>query len=262
MQSWLPEAFEPDQKTVYTNEAAVAEFSSDGAVLTLEPTGYGDDGPRFRSETGFTDRQTLMAQLNQSEREQVFELVEMDVAADYEKREKQLIAKQEQQLSEALADGEQRLQTWQDDFASRLEAHVENELKAASAAAARLAVQLAGKIVRAVVPLDPEILTRNIETMLFKIKGNAAVDVTVNPTDAAWLESHPDIVARLGLNEIVADRRIEPGSCLIRSGCQEWDATLTGQLESLSELVEEMIATSADAEGVAKTEVVDEPGLD
>ena len=262
MQSWLPEAFEPDQNTVYTNDEAVAEFSSDGAVLTLEPTGHGDDGPRFRRESGFTDGQTLMAQLTQSEREQVFELVEMDVAADYEEREQQLIAKQEQQLAEALADCERRLQTWQEDFASRLETHVERELKTASAAAARLAVQLAGKIVRATVPTDPEILTRNIETTLFKIKGNAAVDVTVNPVDAAWLESQPEIVARLGLNNIVADRRVDPGSCLIRSGCQEWDATLTGQLESLSELVEEMIATSDDAEGVAETEVVDEPGLD
>ena len=95
-----------------------------------------------------------------------------------------------------------------------------------------------------------------IETALFKIDGTKSLCVSVNPLQAEWLETQDDVKKKLGITEVVSDRRIEAGGCLIKTENQEWDVTVNGQLKYLSDLVEEMI-TTADAPELSGEEGTD-----
>ncbi len=110
---------------------------------------------------------------------------------------------------------------------------------------ARDAVQMAEKIVRQSVAVAPEALARVVETTLFKIYADAPLTLRTNPLDAAWLSSQNELTERLHIGQIVADRRIDQGGCVIQCEGREWDATLARQLDTLGEIVAEMIATQA-----------------
>ena len=216
----------------------------------------------FRKESRFADPASLLNNLTPEERVLLFDLVEQDVAREYEDREVAIRAEQEAALAAAAAEYEARLAAWSKDFGARLHDRSETGLNEIAKASANLAVQLAGKITRELVPLDPEILVRAMRTTLFKIPGGQQVRIAVHPEDAAWLEQHPELVRELQLESIESDRRIERGGCVLRSGVREWDATLSGQLESLGEIVREAIATSGSDPQPVAPEENDDPGLE
>ncbi len=256
MQKWLPDSFGSDGAT------ATAVLHTDDAIFEAEDTAPGDpldDKNRlFMSESGFSGPEAIMAHLTREERAQVFELVEQDIAKVYEDQEVELRTKLEADLDEARQGFDTALAT----FSVHLKQAMENHIKETADASARLATQLAEKIVRKKVSMDQEILARAIETALFKIEGTKSITVSVNPGQAEWLEAHDGVREKLGIQEIVSDRRIEPGGCLLKTEKQEWDATVSGQLKYLSELVEEMIITG-DAPDLSGEEGTDaKPDLD
>ena len=69
-----------------------------------------------------------------------------------------------------------------------LEAVVQADLSAAAAGAARLAIQVAGKIVRGSVAVDQAVLTRALETILFKQQAaaTAAGDLSARRRASGW----------------------------------------------------------------------------
>ena len=116
-----------------------------------------------------------------------------------------------------------------------------------SGACARLAVELAEKIVRSRVEGDPAIIARAVETALRCGDSGSQLTVTAAPEDAAWLEGEDELRERLGITRVVADRRISRGGCLVDDGQREWNATLEGQLETLAEVIDEWIVTAGDS---------------
>ncbi len=238
MQKWLPDEFGSGAT------AAVAELPADAWESLPETSADQRSADRFLKESRFADPSSLMANMTQAERGMVFELVEQDVAREYEEREEELKRSHADEIARIQAEYESRLQRWIDEFGSRVAAHTEETLHAIGQAAARTAVQIAGKILRATVPLDPEILVRALQTSLYKVPGSQPVTVRMNPDDATWLQERGDLLSKMHIDLIEGDRRIEAGGCLVQSGTGEWDATLGGQLESLGEIVHEAIATA------------------
>ncbi|MBU2502856.1 flagellar assembly protein FliH [bacterium] len=243
MQKWCPEPFDFPVPTA-TMPAPPAAFEAAGprhSLLTGSQT-----AERFRKETGFSTPEALMTHLTADERATVFELVEIDVAAEYQKRE--------EVLREEFARREQEIQAefrnWGESFARE----VEVELQATAKASVDLACDLAERIVRTAVSLDREILARVIENTLFKIQSGHPLEVTANPEDAAWLEGDPVLRERLRIGKVVPDRRMERGGCRIQCEGREWDASLKGQLDSLTDMVREMIAAPVDIPGSSPTE--------
>jgi flagellar biosynthesis/type III secretory pathway protein FliH len=59
----------------------------------------------------------------------------------------------------------------------------------------------------------------------------------------------------LNIEKITPDRRIERGGCLAKAGDQMWDASLRGQLDALTELVDEIMSS----ENVPEENVDGEP---
>ncbi len=254
MQKWLPDAFasEPAPAVLPREKSS---FESDQSAA---PDAQGNRSHLFVSESGLSAPDKIMNHLTPEERAQVFELVEQDIKRDYETREQEL----RQQFTADL--DKNRLA-----FDEALAAYVENisrsvtaNLKESADESARLAVQLAEKIIRQQVKIDHYTLVRAMETTHFKIEGAREVTVCVSPEEAGWLNGHPEVCERLGIHKVVADRRVDSGGCLVKTEKREWDATVKGQLDFLGELVEEMINTAAEPDLSVTGEADDEQGLD
>ncbi len=271
MLKWSPEPFEAEAAVPNSPVVAAEDFEATGAAVVDNVTESG--GPReFRREAGFVDAKSLMNSLTTEERGQVYELVELALAKAYDVREKGLITELEQRLADEQAAARTQMEFWSEQIAAALN----QELKDAAVAAARLSMQLAEKIVRQAVAADPVALVRVIETTLFKINESTPLTIRANPEDTAWLEAQTGLVERLNIGQIVSDRRIDAGGCVIQCEGREWDATLTRQLDTLNDLVAEMIATASENEGplggvtsapdeptpATETEVDDVPGVE
>ncbi len=266
MLKWSPEPFDAAESV--TASAVVDSTEFEPAAAVVGAIGGEAEARQFRSEAGFVDPKSLMNSLTQEERSQVYELVEMDLADEYKAREQKLTSDFEARLAEVRAESESNFANWTRDIAHA----VQQELKEASEAAARLAVEVAGKIVRREVAAEPQVLARAIETTIYKISESSPLTIQANPEDAAWLSDKAELLARLHIGEIVPDRRIERGGCLIQAGGREWDATLTRQMGSLSAIVDEMIATaetaasltgeSLRAQSPTEPEADDDPGVE
>lgn len=234
MQKWLPDAFLELPGAAI--EAEDAGFQASRAAPQEEGAAQSQI---FLSEKGFQNIGSTMSHLTPDERAQIFELVEQDLSRQYEVRAREMAQAQATELEITRQGFQQALDQW-----SRLLANAQAEyLKATAGEAARLAIQLAEKIIRDRVQEDRSVLVRGMETALFKLEGARATTVSVHPEEATWLETHPEVLERLGVGQVLADRRVDKGGCLVRTEHREWDATIKGQLSYLTELVEEMIAT-------------------
>lgn len=264
MQSWLPDPFEHSDTTITLADDRDDTFSAAGAFpgATTDQDTPPAGGLAFRSEAGFSDAKNLMTTLTRHERAQVFELVEQDVATKYQAQEAALKTEFEQKLAEVKANYEKALGTWTTEFSDNVSTQTQAELKTAAAASARLAIQLAGKIVRSAIKEDQDALVRVIETTLFKIQNDSGLSVSVHPDDAQWLDQDVELKQKLGIENVVADRRVEQGGCIIESAGREWDATLASQLDTLTEIVEEMITTVGSMPVMPEGKDAHEPVLD
>lgn len=238
MQKWCPEAFAADARGDEAAAAGPVFRGLDGPVAG--PAGDDDaPGSRFQRETGYTDSRSLLSTLTREERADIYELAELDVAGTYEARQKQQEEEFAARLAEAKREAAANLAAWTRD----LEAAVQSDLAATAAGAARLAIRIAEKIVRGTVAVDHEVLTRALETILYKQQSGAPLRVTASPRDALWLAEQPDLRARLNIEVVADDRRLADGDCRVRAEGREWDLTVEGQLGVLAEIIEEEIAT-------------------
>lgn len=243
MQRWSPEAFDLEATGAPVVRVDGNVFTPLAGAALVPAPGAGDR--QFRSETGFSDPRALMSHLAPHERALVCELVEQDLARSYAVREQAL----RDELEEGRRRDRQQQQAAQDAFAAAWQQQQDGRLREIAVAAARLAVQLAGKLVRRAAEGDPQTLARTLETVLYGAGARGPLTVSVHPDDAAWLEQRPELRERLRIGDLVHDRRIERGGCVVAADGHEWDATLAGQLEILGEVVEEWLTTDPSGGG-------------
>lgn len=235
MQKWSPDSFVPEAGKVVVGAAGAAvEFFPQETSGTGETAAGGHF--RFRREAGFATDEALMSHLTREERATVFELVEVDVAGEYETKFKA----QEEEFAARLEAQKQELAAWADSF----QAAVNEEFRDLATACVEFSIQLAHKILRAEVECDPQALIRALEATLHKVPTGHPLNLTVNPADAELLEKNPEVLSRLNIGNIHADRRIERGGCQVEAGGREWDATLSGQLEAMARLIRDQVAVS------------------
>lgn len=252
MQSWCPREFDLESEHGPVLGADDPAGPTPEAVVTSAvPFASGTAG--FRRDAGYNDPGTILNHMSPQERAVVFELVELEVAAQYERREQKWLdeqqAKQEAETNEFRA----ATRTWAAEFSAQRDM----EMRDLAAACARLALDLAEKLVRGRVADDPEVVVRAVETALRAGDMGGGLTVTAAPEDAAWLEADDELRDRLGIARVVADRRISRGGCQVADGNREWNATLEGQLATLGEVIEEWIVTESQDQDMG-----DEPGGD
>ena len=113
----------------------------------------------------------------------------------------------------------------------------------AEAAAVDLAFQIAEKVIGATVASDRTAVLSVVSGALLRTTDRDYLVLEVNPDDFDLVrESATELAARLGgINrmEVVSERRVEPGGCVVRTEAGEIDARVTSQLERVRQLLAE-----------------------
>jgi len=195
----------------------------------LEP-----DGPLFVTGATPTERAAEIVQLAHASARQVKAEAE---AAGRTAGEAAGLA----EARERLADAESAL-----DAAVRGFAQTEDEChRRAEERAVELALSLAAKIVATAFDADPSRVLEVVRGTLRRLAERDGVVIEVNPSDHDLVAgAMSDIAERLGgmhRFEVVAERRVERGGCIVRTVEGELDAQPSAQLERAAEVLRDAV---------------------
>jgi flagellar assembly protein FliH len=117
-------------------------------------------------------------------------------------------------------------------------------MEAADDAFVELAIELASRIVKRAIELNPEAVVDQARAALAMVNENTRVVVMVHPEDLPIVElAWPMLIERLGSAEratLRADAMLERGSCIVRTGERGQgliDARITTQLARMAEAI-------------------------
>jgi flagellar biosynthesis/type III secretory pathway protein FliH len=118
------------------------------------------------------------------------------------------------------------------------------------AQAAELAVALAEKIVGAALEVRPEHVVDVIGNALRGLSDRTRVLVEVSPEDvdvvSAAVAGISDAAGGLARIDVVAERRVERGGCIVHTDDAELDGTPAAQIERAAEILRDALATPRD----------------
>jgi flagellar biosynthesis/type III secretory pathway protein FliH len=118
--------------------------------------------------------------------------------------------------------------------------------------AVELALAIAAKVVGTTVAVSPGAVLEVVAGALRRTTERERLVIEVAPDDLAIVREAVDGLAAqlggIGRLEVVAERRIGRGGCIVRTGEGEIDATLDRQLERVGELVAQALRAPARAD--------------
>jgi len=121
----------------------------------------------------------------------------------------------------------------------------------AEAAAVDLAFQIAEKVIAATVASDREAVLGVVSGALLRTTDRDHLVLEVNPGDFELVrDSAAELASRLGgisRMEVVSERRVEAGGCVVRTEAGEIDARVSSQLERVRRLLAEAGGATPDA---------------
>jgi flagellar assembly protein FliH len=148
----------------------------------------------------------------------------------------------ERGLADARARTEQAVEAFAAAERSMAEMH-DRYVAEAEAAAVDLAFQIAEKVLAATIAADREAVLGVVSGALLRTTDRDHLVVEVNPGDFELVrDAASELAARLGgINrmEVVSERRVEPGGCVVRTEAGEIDARVSAQLERVRQLLAE-----------------------
>ena len=109
----------------------------------------------------------------------------------------------------------------------------------------RLAISIAERLVRDRITHDPDLIERVVRDAVGQIDKVTDLLVFVNPSDAAVLRAHPELLAEVGIAEVREEPRQRRGGCRLESQERSWDASLVGQLTRMQEALEAVLEPGA-----------------
>jgi flagellar assembly protein FliH len=116
-------------------------------------------------------------------------------------------------------------------------------LAEAEAAAVDLAFRIAEKVIGAAVASDPTVILDVVSGALLRTTDRDHLVLEVNPRDFELVrDAAAELAARLGgigRMEVVSERRVDPGGCVVRTVEGEIDARISGQLERVRQILTE-----------------------
>ena len=107
----------------------------------------------------------------------------------------------------------------------------------------KLCIESVEKIIRHEVKTNPRVILRTIKSCLRRIKDTNDVHIRVNPSEVAEVRAKRDELRSIsegvpGIN-IIDDRRVSPGGCIIESTTGDFDARIETQVDQISKKLEE-----------------------
>ncbi len=237
MQKWCPEPL-------------VSENTADNTFQPLETTGrkmlkdQSSVQMKFIADASLGNKQSMMMHLTPQERLQIYELVEHDVSAEYKSKLKQVGHELETVRNTERKRLLARWEKFADTMMTKLELERQQQMQTLASEAVNLALVVAEKLVHCHIEVDQQVLVRNLETVLYKLEAGMGCTIQVHPEDAEYLEHLPELKERFKINVVKADRRIERGGCQVEADGHEWDATLRTQIETLGDLVRNIMTVN------------------
>jgi flagellar assembly protein FliH len=132
----------------------------------------------------------------------------------------------------------------------------ETYLAEAEAAAVDLAFRIAEKVIGAAVAADPKVVLEVVSGALLRTTDRDHLVLEVNPRDFELVrDAASELAARLGgirRMEVVSERRVELGGCVVRTVEGEIDARISAQLERVSQILAETRSDDPGADGPAE----------
>lgn len=189
-------------------EIALASEPSESNVNLLENAGREAAGIIARAEA-----QSEM--IEQAALEKGLQQAESKIAHEVAVR----VAEMRLQLSETIAEVA--------NLRSEISAAAENDV-------VRLALEIARKIVGREVTIDREIAVTLARIALARLNNRAVAAVHLNPEDFVYVAAHREKLQFHGALELVEDRSIEIGGCLVRTEAGDLDARIEAQFEEIS----------------------------
>lgn len=117
----------------------------------------------------------------------------------------------------------------------------------------RLAVSIAEKILDQELELRPELVVDMVRSAMKRLRDRERLRVSVNPRDFEQVRSARDdlIGAVDGVRklEVVEDRRVDPGGCVIESQNGTLDARIRTQVAEITRALEDVIPEGEDGDG-------------
>ena len=106
----------------------------------------------------------------------------------------------------------------------------------------RLSVEIARKIIREEIKMDPGVVTRAVRAALNFLVDRGRIRVLISPEDMKEVQKHlPDLAVTNQVEQLtlVEDRAIEKGGCILETGFGKINATLEEQISYLRKELEE-----------------------
>lgn len=139
------------------------------------------------------------------------------------KIEAEVLGKTEE-IRETFAETIREISVLRDEIAVRAEKDV-----------VELALEIAKKIVGREVAFDREIALTLVKVSLKKINSRAPLaQIHLNPEDFAYIEKRREQIDFRGSLELVEDRNVSPGGCLIHTETGEVDSRIESQFEEIA----------------------------
>lgn len=115
----------------------------------------------------------------------------------------------------------------------------------------KLSIEIARRILRSEAKTDPSVVTRAIRAAIDHLAERSLIRILINPDDMAELrKTLPEVAEtyRLEQWELIEDRSIERGGCVLETGFGRVNATLEEQLQALGEVMEQELEARAEAD--------------
>lgn len=176
-----------------------------------------------------------------------------DILEDARQEAARIIAQAEENAAHlALAAQEKAVQEVQEQFDAQLAAQAEdlrrelaqtieqvNDLAADISSRhekdlVELALQIAKKIVGREVTIDREVAFTLVKVSLGKLHNRAVAEVHLNPEDFDFVQSHREKLDFRGSLDLVEDKSISIGGCLIHTETGDIDARIESQFEEIA----------------------------
>lgn len=139
------------------------------------------------------------------------------------------------------------------------EAEIQSFLNEIEPQLLKLCVEAVEKVIRHEIKTDPRVVTRAIRTCLRKVKDSDEVRVRVSPAEVAQVRAERDELLHLAEGvraiNIIDDRRVSPGGCVVESAIGDFDATVETQMERIEKRIMETFDNDANDTGSGPEEI-------
>ena len=117
----------------------------------------------------------------------------------------------------------------------------------------KLCLEAVEKITRHEIKTDPRVVLRAIRSCLRKVKDTDEVRVRLSPDQVAHVRAEREellmIAEGVRTVNIIDDRRVSPGGCIVESAIGDFDATVETQLERVEQRIMETLHNDRDGPG-------------